>query len=279
MLLNPFASDQPYFHSIKPTMVELHWNFASESEPLIPSPDIEAIWQAMRLDTVVCFPVRALSLEDQLAHLVQHMLHHRFAVRARIFGHCPIPPKTWRTTFVLCARRRLAPLANGGRTTLRRPLGVRTAGQPSPRQPFRSPERNLGESARSACPNAVPTAARLFAGLRTNHAPFEEGVPRARLRLIASRIFMPRAYLTIRYPYARYWLCCHSSGCNGSSIWPRQNGGAVYCHTDDPRGYDLIDDADIRDSTVHRLLTKTKSPDELHAHPGLRQAAVAVIHQ
>jgi len=263
MLLNPFASDQPYFHSIKPTMVELHWNFASESEPLIPSPDMEAIWQAMRLDTVVCFPVRVLSLEDQLAHLVQHMLHHRFAVPLR--GYLDIAlflqklgedlsssaldaaSLRWRTGAALPFVAHLAselldsPLPASLSVPLKETLANRL--DPLAQTLFRLPPASLR-------------------GCEQTMLRLRKSSPAARLRVIASRIFMPRAYLTIRYPYARCWALL-------PFVWMQRiidllaktkRRGLCTAIGTTSGGYDLIDDADIRDSTIHRLLHENEKP-------------------
>lgn len=83
VLKNPYFHDQKYYHPDQPYVVEAHWQFTSSQEPTILPPDIDTIWHRTTESHLFGQPVRLMSTEDQLAHLVQHGLRHGFAMHLR----------------------------------------------------------------------------------------------------------------------------------------------------------------------------------------------------
>ena len=106
-----FAYDQGYRHPQYPYAVEIHWAVSSERETDSPEADMAAIWRHVEPTQLYGFPCFALSVPDQLAHLVHHMLHHLFAVPLRSYLDIALLMRTRR-----CAHaRRSLPLARAGK--------------------------------------------------------------------------------------------------------------------------------------------------------------------
>ena len=204
-LHNRFAYDQSYVHPVHRKPVELHWHVASDMASGTPKPDIEAIWQ--NTSPAICCgqPVRALSPADQLAHLVHHTLHHLFAMPLRGYvdlalllrkSGAQLTPEAldtagtrWRTgggiPFLLRLTRDLL--------ALQLPSGLEA------HVPELDPSRR--DQALQALFDLPTPQARSG---ETTLLRFQASSPLGRLRLVLDRIFMPRTFMVMRYPYARH---------------------------------------------------------------------------
>jgi len=203
-LHNRFAYDQAYVHSSHRDFVELHWHVTSDMDGKTPVPDIAAIWRETVPAVFLGHPVRALPPADQLAHLVQHMLHHLFAAPLRAYvdiallvrKHGDLAPAA------LAAAGARWKTGSGIPFTLWLASGLLGVPLPPALRAF-APEP--AESRRAQAVQALfdlPTAhAR---GGETTLLRFKGASPSGRLRLVLSRIFMPRPFLVLHYPCARH---------------------------------------------------------------------------
>ena len=214
-LHNPFANDQSYRHPAHPLSVELHWHFGTEQFSDLPLPDISSIWDRSQLADCCGHTVRALSPADQVAHLVQHVLHHLFAMHLR--GYLDLALYLQKRGSLLDAEA-LSAASTRWKTGRAIPFmltlvaGLFDLPLPSP----------LAGYAADAPAEMCATAFRLLFSLpqprerdgETTLLRFRNSSQFGRLLLVASRIFMPREILAFHYPSARHpwglpwaWLC------------------------------------------------------------------------
>lgn len=204
---NPYSSDQAYYHPSYPWFVELHWHVASRRLPDTPIPDLDAIWQNTS-EAVCCGqPVRALAAEDQLGHLVQHMVHHLFAVPMRSYLDIAL---FLRKHGEHLTPDRLAAASRRWKTGRGLPFVLQVVTflfRLPPPAAIREQVRLTDEDAeryaqalQTLC--ALPEAPARSA--ETTLLRFRDASPLGRLRLVLSRIFMPRAFLIPQYPCARH---------------------------------------------------------------------------
>lgn len=204
-----FANDLSFVRPRAPKHVELHWDFACDRVPLIPRPDVNAIWSATRPTEWNGVPCRELSDGDQLAHLCHHILHHLFQV----------PLRNWLDIALFLQARRealtrdsLTAAAARWRIPRAMPLMLRAAidlfavtrsDQMAAFTTHVATERLAELRQLILTPPATdamrPPPAATVAALR--HAG-----PLRRLALLANRIFIPRDLLCETYPAARWRL-------------------------------------------------------------------------
>ena len=204
-LHNPLAYDQVYVHPDQTKLVELHWHVASDMIPSIPRPDITAIWQNTTAADYRGHPVKALRPADQLAHLVHHMLHHRFAVPLRSYVDIALVVQKHGDDL---SPRALNDASSRWKTGLGLPFVLRLTHELlgialTPEMHSYAPE--LESVRRTQALRALfdlPTAQ--ACGGEITLLRFKSLTPLARLRLILSRIFMPRQFMMMQYPGARH---------------------------------------------------------------------------
>lgn len=210
-----FAYDQTYAHPAHRLPVELHWDVTSEQEDDSPAIDMATVWQQTAPALFCGQTIRALPPEDQLAHLVHHMLHHQFAAPLRCY--LDIALLVWQHSNAL-APAALEAAGQRWRTGRALPFVLRFTGDilacglPAPLLRFAAP---LDAQRRNQALHAVfhlPTAHARSA--ETTLLRFTRASPAGRLRLALSRIFMPRPFLAAHYPCARHlwslpwaWIC------------------------------------------------------------------------
>ncbi len=204
-LHNRYANDQSYVHPAHPKLVELHWHVASEMNGDAPVPDIASVWQNTSPATCCGHPVRAFTPADLLAHQVQHMLNHLLATPLRVYVDIALIVRKFGDALTPSALEAAGARWRTGRAI---PFALRLAGDllDVPLPPALcayAPE--LDAARRAQALQAVldlPTA--LARGGETTLLRFKASSPLERLRLVLSRIFMPQAFLVMRYPYARH---------------------------------------------------------------------------
>jgi len=204
---NPYFSDQSYYHPSYPWFVELHWHVASRHLPDLPTPDLDAIWQRTSAASCCGHPVRVFAPEDQLGHLVQHMVHHLFAVPLRSYLDIALFLRKYGerlTPDMLAATSRRWKTGRGLPFVLQ--LVSHLFGLPPPaaiREHVRLADEDAAHYAQAlqtlfALPETPAHSA------ETTLLRFRDASPVGRLRLVLSRIFMPRAFLAPQYPCARH---------------------------------------------------------------------------
>ena len=214
-LHSPFANDQSYRHPGHPLNVELHWHFGAEQFSDLPLPDISSIWDRSQLAVCCGHPVRILSPADQAAHLVQHVLHHLFAMHLR--GYLDLALYLQKRGSLLDAEA-LAAASSRWKTGRALPF-VLTLVAALFDLPLPS---SLAGYVTDEPTEMRAKAFRLLFSLpqprerdgETTLLRFRNSSQLGRLRLVASRVFMPREFLAFHYPSARHpwglpwaWLC------------------------------------------------------------------------
>lgn len=215
VLHSAFASDQTYRHPGYPLCVELHWHVEPERVNGTPLPDIAAIWENTSEALFHGYPVRLLAPADQVSHLTQHILHHLFAMPLRGYLDIALYLQTFGARLTGEALEASAGRWKTGRAT---PFVLRLVADL-----FALP---LPETLRPYCPTAdTERLAQAFAVIfdlptvrerdgETTLLRFKRASAAGRVRLVLSRIFIPRAQLLLHYPCARHtcllpyaWLC------------------------------------------------------------------------
>lgn len=204
-LHSTYACDQSYRHPSHPLCVELHWHVESGMSAGAPVPDIAAIWEHTSPALFHGHPVRLFSPADQVSHLTQHILHHLFAMPLR--GYLDIALYLQKYGHLLTGDA-LKASASRWKTGYATPFILRLV-----TDLFALP---LPAALRPFCPDGdTHRLAQAFEALfdlpavqtrngETTFLRFKRASAFGRLRLVLSRIFMPRAFLMIYYPSARH---------------------------------------------------------------------------
>ncbi len=219
VLHQAFAYDQAYRHPEHPYVVELHWRFSPRLMPERCNPEPDAILRRVKTVAILGSQVGVLAFEDQLAHGVQHMLHHTFAAPLRSYLDLAL---------LLCGAR--GPLDRQALCRAAEDWRLGAGALPFVAQLvvalFRLP-LSLPEGL--ACPAALEGAPlyqlawRILSTLPPGGRAERDALaqvevlgrsPAQRVRLALSRIFLPRPYLSHIYPCARHtlglpwaWVC------------------------------------------------------------------------
>lgn len=204
---NAFACDQAYHHATHAASVELHWDFYSKACPEDPQPDLASIWQRALPANLLGVPVLAFSPCDQLAHLADHLLHHRLALRLRAYVDVALYLQGLGRSPSASALQEASARWNIGRAV---PFIVRFVdallGCPSETAGWRpdSPAEGQQRQQLAGILLRLP-ASETMAGEET-FLRLRGATGLARLGHAVSRVFMPRDYLALRYPPARHRL-------------------------------------------------------------------------
>jgi len=215
VLHNTFANDQVYRHATRPYLVEMHWGFTSDMTPDAQTPDVDAIWQRTFEAELLCQPVKQLDPEDLLAHLVQHILHHQFAIPLRSYLDIALLLKRFGNRLSAAGLDAAADRWKVGRAISFVIELVSYVFDSPPPEKLPDCNTKIAPAHYTCALQALfnLSEARARDGELTLLQYQKESTP-GRVKLILSRIFMPRAFLTIHYPYARHlyglpiaWFC------------------------------------------------------------------------
>lgn len=80
-----FDYQRAFRHAARLGEVELHWQFGSETMPLVPRPNLEGSWRAAVRGTLAGAPCWHLPPEGQLVLLCYHLVHHGFELPLRAY--------------------------------------------------------------------------------------------------------------------------------------------------------------------------------------------------
>ncbi|HNX34767.1 MAG TPA: nucleotidyltransferase family protein [Kiritimatiellia bacterium] len=199
-----FAYDQTYDHPEHRDFLELHWHVASDMDSGAPAPDIAAIWRHTSSAVFCGHPVRSLSPEDQLAHLVQHMLHHLFAAPLRVYVDIALLVRKYGDRLTPAAIEAAGARWRTGRAI---PFVLRLASEllaftlPSALRVYAQEPDAVRRSQALQALFHLPEAHERSGEVTLLR--FKEASSLGRLRLVLARIFMPRTFLSLHYPCAR----------------------------------------------------------------------------
>lgn len=261
-LHNPYSRDQSYRHPSYPYAIELHWDFFSQMSDAVPPPDLAAIWSHTGAASCCGRRVRQLPAEDVVALLAHHLLGHLFALPLR--AHLDL------ALLLKKAGGRLSPQAlesasgrwktgGGAPFLIRFTAGLFDLTLPPELEAWaEDPDPARLAQACQAVFSIPPARAR--DGEQTWLKLKRASLP-GRLRLVASRVFMPQAFLQLRYPCARTriglplaWLLRACDLCRGRPGWTTAllSGGSS--------GDGRLASAENREALVRWLLSKTDGP-------------------
>ncbi|GEM_PF-1738662 len=202
---NRFVYEQHYRHPDLPMPLEMHWHVTSDLTPSAPVPDIIAVWQNSTDATWHGVPVKALPPADQLAHLTQHILHHLFASPIRGYLDIALLLKKYGNELAAEAVIEAATRWHTGKAIpflLNMTAGLFDIRLPPQLEKYCADMRpSDAEIAVTALFN-LPKA-RDRAGESTRLA-FREASAINKFRLAARRVFMPRQFMLLYYPWARH---------------------------------------------------------------------------
>ncbi len=255
-----FAYDQGYRHPQYPYAVEMHWAVSSERETDSPEADMAAIWRHVEPTRLYGFPCFALSVPDQLAHLVHHMLHHLFAVPLRSYLDIAL---LMRTRGDALTPEAITAAGTRWQTGTAIPFILRFVADlfdiPLPAT-LTSSAPQIEATWRDAVLHAL---ARLphgsERGAESTMLSYRQAGLLGRARLVLSRIFMPRAFLAERYPCARVlvgvpwaWIC------RARDLYRTHRATLAALDTDASPEQQRLDTAAVRAALANHL---RKTPD------------------
>lgn len=256
-LHSAFAYDQTYLRPDTRLPVELHWHVAAEQGGEGAAPDIGAIWAHAEPVTWSGLALQALAPADQLAHLVQHQLHHLFAMPLRGYVDLAL---LLRAHAAALTPQALAAAGARWKTGRAIPFALWLASDllavplPEPLRAFAPPPDPLRVAQACRALFDLPSARERAA--ETTLLSFKHASPAGRVRLVAERIFMPQAFLALRYPCAR-----HAAGLplawalRARDLWRQHRAKLAALRDDDTRGAQLLAQADERAALTAWLRT------------------------
>ena len=197
---SPFAYSQTYVSRGHPYPVELHWKFDAELIPDTPIPDGGAIWANAGRTDFLGHTIYRMSGEDQLVHLVHHILHHQFALPLRAYLDLALLVRKQEEGVSQSALDEAVKRWKVGRAT---PfvLGLVSELFGLPPRLDAPRETTLFASALQSL-FTLPEARDCVA--ETTLLQFRQASALQRLKLILSRVLMPRSFLVQYYPCARH---------------------------------------------------------------------------
>jgi len=204
-LHNVYCCDQPYRHPSHPLCVELHWHVESQMVSGCPVPDIETVWANTASASLHGHPVKILAPADLISHLVQHILHHLFAMPLR--GYLDIALYLNASGSLLTAEA-LSTAAIRWKTGRATPFVLSLVSELFEIKPPAALRTSLSDADTERLSQAfhiifdLPTVQARMG--ETTLLKFKTATFLGRIRLVLARIFMPRIFLVIHYPCARH---------------------------------------------------------------------------
>lgn len=204
---NKHIYDCSYYHAAFQTFIELHWNVESEMIEGAAIPDIERIWERTRAAKLLGQSIQEFTLEDQLSHLVQHILHHRLALSLKSYidialllqqRGCEISSQELKQVVVFWKVERALPLILemvGELFAVAVPGQIREALIPA--------DQELVSAACQTLFELSETKSRIH---EHNLLQYRQASMAGKLKLIARRVCMPQSFMVLQYPIARHTL-------------------------------------------------------------------------
>jgi len=260
---NRFACDQTYRHPDRRWPVELHWAFEPEMNTRAAQPDVEAIWKKAHPSTLQGHPVWSLSHEDQLAHLIQHILHHHFALPLRAYLDLAV---YWKRFGRLVDYAELASAGERWRLGSAIPFVLGLTDDlfsVQIRLPSQTSECPISQEQYSHLLGAIlnlPLGTERYG--ETTLQQYRLATARERIRLVWARIFMPRDFMANAYPFARHAWGLPLAWLLRAAHLIRHYGKAIRSMRDNRSpAAQKLDNANVRLRVTEALLRKTKKPE------------------
>ena len=198
-----YMSDLSYYHPAHSIFVELHWNVECQMSGAKEIPDIEKILQRTTNAKLFGHPVKIFPVEDQLCNLVQHILHHQFALSLKSYVDIALLINAEKQNFI---REQLDSSAIDWKTGEAVPFILQML---TYLFDLKNIPKELIENTtdQSTLQNAVTAIFELPLASTRNHEinllKYRNASTTGKLRVIFSRIFMPQSFMQLHYPFAR----------------------------------------------------------------------------
>ena len=204
-LHSAYCCDQPYRHPNQPLCVEMHWHVESQMVSDSPVPDIETVWENTSSASLHGHPVKILAPADLISHLIQHILHHLFAMPLRGYLDIALYLNAFGPLLTADALSTAAIRWKIGQAT---PFIISLVTELFEIKPPAALRSSLSDADTERLAQAfhiifdLPTVQARMG--ETTLLKFNKASFFGRIRLLLARIFMPRLFLVIHYPCARH---------------------------------------------------------------------------
>jgi len=203
---NRHICDSAYYHPSFKTFIELHWNVESEMTKGTAIPEIEKIWKDTRETILFGHRIREFTIEDQISHLVQHILHHQMALSLRSYIDIALILKKYPSEVAAFNFDKAASCWKKGNATI---FILRMVSElfeiPLPEQSDREGLTVDQELLSSACKALFDLPDAISRSHELNFLKYRQASAAGKIILIAERIFMPQSFMILHYPFA-----CHT---------------------------------------------------------------------
>ena len=204
---NKYICDDSYYHPAYKIFIELHWNVASEMIEDTPIPEIEKVWDNTKKGIILEQPIHEFQLEDQLSHLVQHILHHAFALSLRSYIDIALILKTHGSKLSYDRVIKASSYwKTGNATPFVLSLTSSIFGIPVPAQ-FQNHSSNIDQELLQSTVKVLfelPEATQR--SQEHNLLKYSQASATGKIKFITKRIFMPRSFMALKYPFAKHTL-------------------------------------------------------------------------
>ena len=249
---NQFAYDAKFSRAGDSFFIELHWNVESHISDRLAIPDIEAIWRDTTPASLLQHPVQALSNEALVTQLVQHILHHQFATPLRSYIDIALllrnradqldPEKLAQAASTWKTGRSVLFVLNMISTLFEIPLPTKLMNCQF------AADADFIQQAWQCVFNLPEMKSRVR---ELNLLKYREATLTERLKLIFKRIFVPRSYMMLRYPYAKYAVLLPVAWVQRTVTLGIETGCALF---KTPAENDALSNAAIRRDIIVKLL-------------------------
>jgi hypothetical protein len=255
-LQSEFCYEAKFIRQDSDLPLELHWNVESQMSGRIPIPEISRIWERATAATLLEQPASKLSNEDLITHLVQHILHHQFAVPLKNYIDLALlaldktPSLNARALKIAAADWKTGRSVGFVFAMLNRIFDT-----PMPSavvEPGLTDNTALIQQAWSVVFNLPPAKSRIR---EMNLLKYSEATTVGRLKHIFKRIFMPKSYMVVHYPYAQSSLLLPLAWLMRTIRLIHQTGRQLL--TADTRSKSILNNASARRDLVNTLLNET----------------------
>ena len=198
-----YMYDLSYYHSAYSIFVELHWNVECRMSGATEIPEIDKILMRTDSSTLFQHPVKTFKMEDQLCHLVQHILHHQFALSLKSYIDIALLINAEKQNIT---REQLDKSAIDWKTGKAVPFILQMV---TCLLDLKDIPKELIENTadQSTLQDAVTAILELPLASTRNHEinllKYRESSMAGKLRIIFNRIFMPKSFMQLHYPFAK----------------------------------------------------------------------------
>lgn len=198
-----YIYDLVYHHPAYLVFIELHWNVECRLSNAQAIPDIDKILTRATNAKLFEAPIKIFLVEDQLCHLVQHILHHRLALSLKSYIDIALLINAEGQNII---RETLDTAAVDWKTGAAVPFMLQLVASLFGLKEI--PAEIMENSvAKETLQEAVTVISELPLASARDHEinllQYREASAAGKVRVILNRIFMPRSFMQLNYPFAK----------------------------------------------------------------------------